>query len=103
MPEVAIGYIADSTSTYFLSRLCEKEFGMYLGVHGQRVKGIECLKTGFATHFVENKNIEKLKRELIGNHNEKTTEKEVKEIIDYYSLKVEDKTIPNIEEIKEIY
>ena len=35
MPEVYIGYLADSGATYYLSRTCEQEMGLYLGVSGE--------------------------------------------------------------------
>lgn len=69
MPEVQIGYLTDAGATYYFSRVCQKELGMYLGVTGTIVKGMDLVKYGIATHFVEHKNLENLRLEIINNFN----------------------------------
>jgi len=35
MPEVKIGYVVDAGSSYYFSKVCKKELGMYLGATGR--------------------------------------------------------------------
>lgn len=51
MPETAIGFFPDIGSTYFLPRLPEG-VGMWLGLTGARIHGIDAVAIGLATHFV---------------------------------------------------
>jgi enoyl-CoA hydratase/carnithine racemase len=51
MPETAIGFFPDVGGSFFLPRL-DGEIGAYLGLTGKRLKGVECLMAGIATHFV---------------------------------------------------
>lgn len=51
MPETAIGFFPDIGSTYFLPRLPEG-VGMWLGLTGARIRGIDAVAVGLATHFV---------------------------------------------------
>lgn len=55
---------------------------MHLGVTGRRVIGKDLVKCGLATHFVEHKNIESLKKDLLANLNHKTEEREALAIIE---------------------
>ncbi|XP_039304062.1 3-hydroxyisobutyryl-CoA hydrolase, mitochondrial isoform X2 [Solenopsis invicta] len=64
MPETAIGLFPDVGATYFLSRLKGK-LGIYLGLTGHRLKGIDVLLAGIATHFVPSEKLADLKRELL--------------------------------------
>ncbi|WP_338857147.1 enoyl-CoA hydratase/isomerase family protein [Gordonia hongkongensis] len=51
MPETAIGFFPDIGSTYFLPRLPEG-VGMWLGLTGARIRGVDAVAVGLATHFV---------------------------------------------------
>jgi len=51
MPETAIGFFPDIGSTYFLPRLPDG-VGMWLGLTGARIRGIDAVAVGLATHFV---------------------------------------------------
>ncbi|XP_071566717.1 3-hydroxyisobutyryl-CoA hydrolase, mitochondrial isoform X1 [Temnothorax nylanderi] len=64
MPETAIGLFPDVGATYFLSRL-KGRLGIYLGLTGHRLKGVDVLLAGIATHFVPSEKIADLKRDLL--------------------------------------
>jgi 3-hydroxyisobutyryl-CoA hydrolase len=51
MPETAIGFFCDVGGSYFLPRL-PGELGMYLALTGARLKGVDVLKAGVATHYI---------------------------------------------------
>jgi enoyl-CoA hydratase len=51
MPETAIGLFPDVGGSYFLPRM-EGEMGMYLALTGARLKTVDTLYSGVATHFV---------------------------------------------------
>ncbi|KAI9012215.1 ClpP/crotonase-like domain-containing protein [Hyaloraphidium curvatum] len=63
MPETAIGFFPDVGGSFFLPRL-DGEIGTYLGLTGKRLKGIECLFAGIATHYVPSARVEALVRRL---------------------------------------
>lgn len=63
MPETAIGFFPDVGGSFFLPRL-DGEIGTYLGLTGKRLKGVETLFAGIATHFVPSNRIEALVRRL---------------------------------------
>ncbi|GAC01238.1 hypothetical protein GONAM_23_00590 [Gordonia namibiensis NBRC 108229] len=56
MPETAIGFFPDIGSTYFLPRLPEG-VGMWLGLTGARIRGVDAVAVGLATHFVASADI----------------------------------------------
>jgi len=64
MPETAIGLFPDVGATYFLSRL-KRKLGIYLGLTGHRLKGVDVLLAGVATHFVPSEKLADLKRDLL--------------------------------------
>ncbi|XP_053975398.1 3-hydroxyisobutyryl-CoA hydrolase, mitochondrial isoform X1 [Hylaeus volcanicus] len=64
MPETAIGFFCDVGGTYFLPRLKGK-LGVYLGLTGSRLKGVDVLHAGIATHFVPSEKLSDLKQELL--------------------------------------
>ncbi|OMH82475.1 3-hydroxyisobutyryl-CoA hydrolase, mitochondrial [Zancudomyces culisetae] len=64
MPETQIGFVPDIGSTFVLARL-DGELGPYLGLTGQRLKGIDALYSGFATHHVRSANLQALENELV--------------------------------------
>ncbi|MGD9914382.1 MAG: enoyl-CoA hydratase/isomerase family protein [Rhizobiaceae bacterium] len=51
MPEVGIGFFPDIGGSYFLPRL-KGEFGLYLGLTGERIRNGDALWSGLATHAV---------------------------------------------------
>ncbi|HUO91642.1 MAG TPA: enoyl-CoA hydratase/isomerase family protein [Rhizomicrobium sp.] len=51
MPETGIGLFPDVGGSFFLPR-CPGELGMYLALTGARLKTVDCLYAGVATHFV---------------------------------------------------
>lgn len=52
MPETGIGLFPDVGGGWFLPRLPEPEFGVWLALTGARLKGEECVSAGVATHFI---------------------------------------------------
>ncbi|CAK9795927.1 3-hydroxyisobutyryl-CoA hydrolase, mitochondrial [Anthophora plagiata] len=81
MPETAIGLFPDVGGTYFLPRLKGK-LGLYLGLTGNRLKGVDVLLAGIATHFIPSEKLSDLKEELL------TTElPDPKEILNKYQPK----------------
>jgi len=59
MPETGIGLIPDVGGGYFMPRL-SGEYGMYLGLSGQRLSGADCYALGIATHHVPSDKLEDL-------------------------------------------
>ncbi len=51
MPETGIGFFPDVGGSYFLPR-CPGETGMYLALTGARLKAVDAVYVGVATHFV---------------------------------------------------
>jgi len=64
MPETGIGLFPDVGGGYFLPRMKHKQFGTFLGLTGQRLKGIDNLHAGIATHVCEKARLEDLKEAL---------------------------------------
>ncbi|CAK9795929.1 3-hydroxyisobutyryl-CoA hydrolase, mitochondrial [Anthophora plagiata] len=73
--------VHDVGGTYFLPRLKGK-LGLYLGLTGNRLKGVDVLLAGIATHFIPSEKLSDLKEELL------TTElPDPKEILNKYQPK----------------
>lgn len=66
MPETAIGLFPDVGVTHFLSRL-PGGVGIYLGLTGHRLNGLECVYHGIATHYLDSKDVPKLRDALVNN------------------------------------
>lgn len=77
MPETLIGLFPDVGMTYALSRICPTiqtagsvgpmaslAIGRYLGLTGARLNGSDCVNLGIGTHFVLQKDLEKVKTHL---------------------------------------
>lgn len=64
MPETAIGYFNDAASSYFLPRI-PHNFGIYIGMTGERVKGFDMKKIGLATHYIESFKLDEVEENLI--------------------------------------
>ncbi|XP_033321366.2 3-hydroxyisobutyryl-CoA hydrolase isoform X2 [Megalopta genalis] len=85
MPETAIGLFPDVGGSYFLPRL-QGRLGVYLGLTGERLKGIDVLHAGIATHIVPSENLSQLKQDLL------TSEfPDVTTVLNKYQLKNLDK------------
>jgi len=82
MPETGIGLVPDVGGGHFLPRL-SGQLGMFLALTGHRLKGIDCLHAGVATHACPNDQFEKLKEDLIAVED---VEK-VGEVLDSYTKK----------------
>jgi len=63
MPETAIGFFPDVGGSHFLPRLPGK-LGLYLGLTGHRLKGMDLWKAGIATHFLQSDKLDHLQEEL---------------------------------------
>ncbi|XP_046914968.2 3-hydroxyisobutyryl-CoA hydrolase isoform X1 [Dermatophagoides farinae] len=63
MPETQIGFFCDVGGSYFLPKLPGK-LGVYLGLTGRRLKGLDIQKAGLATHFVPSSHISALENDL---------------------------------------
>ncbi|XP_006612320.1 3-hydroxyisobutyryl-CoA hydrolase, mitochondrial isoform X2 [Apis dorsata] len=81
MPETAVGLIPDVGGTYFLPRLKGK-LGLYLGLTGDRLQGIDVLLAGIATHFIPSEKLPNLKEDLL-----MTDKSDIKEILNKYQSK----------------
>ncbi|KAI2801020.1 hypothetical protein BLOT_013548 [Blomia tropicalis] len=64
MPETQIGFFSDVGGSYFLPRLPGK-LGTYLALTGRRLKGLDIVKAGIATHFVSSSHLNYLEDELL--------------------------------------
>lgn len=52
MPETRIGFFPDVGSTGWMFTCCPKGYPEYLGLTGYDMQGLECVRLGFATHFI---------------------------------------------------
>ncbi|MHB8137565.1 MAG: enoyl-CoA hydratase/isomerase family protein [Smithellaceae bacterium] len=57
MPETRIGFFPDVGSTGWMFTRCPKGYPEYLGLTGYDMTGNECVRLGFATHFMSSDNI----------------------------------------------
>jgi enoyl-CoA hydratase len=64
MPEVHIGLFPDVGATRFLNR-CPGKIGLYLALTGSRIKAVDALYCGFATHYVPHERLPELTMALI--------------------------------------
>lgn len=64
MPETAIGLFPDVGGSYFLPRL-QGKLGLFLGLSGYRLKGIDVAKAGIATHFIPSEKVPDLFEKLV--------------------------------------
>ncbi|KAN0023007.1 hypothetical protein ACTFIU_009090 [Dictyostelium citrinum] len=63
MPETGIGFFCDVGGSYFLPRL-PNNYGMYLALTGNKLKGKNVYLAKVATHFVKSENIAALEKEI---------------------------------------
>lgn len=66
MPETAIGLFPDVGGSHFLPRL-QGKLGVYLGLTGVRLKGLDVLKSGIATHYCDSSKLSSLENDLVGS------------------------------------
>ncbi|KAG8229678.1 hypothetical protein J437_LFUL010267 [Ladona fulva] len=81
MPETAIGLFPDVGGSYFLPRMGGK-LGLYLALTGHRLKGIDVLRAGVATHYVDSSRLQDLEKDLVQSKN---PESEVPQILRKYT------------------
>jgi len=108
MPETAIGLFPDVGSTWFLPRIFNEEpsIGLYVGLTGERIKGKDLARCGFATHFVPAHKMEGLKAALIEKINENSNLGSVDEICRSFSdyvYKPDDFYFNREDEIKRVF
>ncbi|CAO3651272.1 unnamed protein product [Cunninghamella blakesleeana] len=63
MPETKIGFLPEVGGSFFLSRL-DGQLGPYLGLTGKRLKGVDVLYAGIATHYVPSSRLPALEARL---------------------------------------
>lgn len=51
MPEAKFGYVPDAGSSFYLSRL-DGQLGVYLGLTGKFLKGMDLVYAGLASHYI---------------------------------------------------
>lgn len=66
MPECAIGLMPDIGASYFLTRLLRPPLGLYLALTGARLKGIDVMHAGLATHYVPTHLLGRLEKAVLG-------------------------------------
>lgn len=52
MPETIIGFFPDVGASYFLNRLCCREIGLYLGLTGRHLTGVDAYFSGISSIFI---------------------------------------------------
>jgi enoyl-CoA hydratase len=60
MPETRIGFFPDVGSTGWMFTRCPKGYPEYLGLTGYDMIGSECVRLGFATHYMKSEQIPQL-------------------------------------------
>ncbi len=60
MPETKIGFFPDVGATGWLFSKCPRGYPEYLGLTGYDMSGMECIRLGLATHFMNSRNIPEL-------------------------------------------
>lgn len=58
MPETRIGFFPDVGSTGWMFSRCPKGYPEYLGLTGYDMTGAECVRLGFATHYMQSANLD---------------------------------------------
>lgn len=72
MPEAAVGHFPDVGASYFLPRL-KGNLGIYLALTGFRLKGVDNLFVGIATHYCPSSEIHKIEKNLLNSCNPRDT------------------------------
>jgi len=111
MPETNIGFFPDVGGGYFLPR-CPGKTGTYLALTSKKIKAVDCLYIGFATHFVISGRIDELREAIVAQPDnlekiltsfsqipfgESELERYRKDIDKYFSYKNVEDIISNLE------
>lgn len=64
MPETGIGFFPDVGGSYFLPRCTTRGIGAFLGLTGERLKGVDCVHAGVATHYIGDRDIDTVIRRI---------------------------------------
>lgn len=86
MPETAIGFLPEVGGSFFLPRL-DGQLGLYLGLTGKRLKGVDVLYSGVATHYVPSSRLSALEARLA--ELEEPTHDMVNQAIEEFSAELE--------------
>ncbi|EGC35152.1 hypothetical protein DICPUDRAFT_33863 [Dictyostelium purpureum] len=86
MPETAIGFFCDVGGSHFLPKL-KHNYGMYLALTGNKLKGKNVLASGVATHFISNERIKDVESALENLSN--PTHENVKKVLDQVCDKID--------------
>ena len=84
MPETGIGLFPDVGGSFFMPKL-KGGLGMYLALTGYRLKSVDCLHAGIATHICKQEELSKLREELLGLDGGKKSD--ISAILDTYDAK----------------
>ncbi|OMJ81050.1 hypothetical protein SteCoe_18556 [Stentor coeruleus] len=52
MPETIIGFFPDVGASYFLNKLCCRELGLYLGLTGRHLTGVDAFFSGISSIYI---------------------------------------------------
>ena len=96
MPEASIGLFTDVGAGYFLPRAVNNEicFGLYLALTGRRITGKELVYWGLATHYVEDENLDPLRRALIKSSTAESNHDQILSVISNFATLGKD--YPNV-------
>ncbi|CAM4779644.1 unnamed protein product [Rotaria magnacalcarata] len=94
MPETAIGLFPDVGGSHFLPRL-PSNLGVFLGLTGYRLRGIDNVHAGIGTHFVSTNKLEEIERKLLeipntNAHERFSLEPELSLINELFSINTKD-------------
>ncbi|CAO3652031.1 unnamed protein product [Cunninghamella echinulata] len=89
MPETKIGFLPEVGGSFFLSRL-DGQLGAYLGLTGKRLKGVDVLYAGIATHYVPSSRLPALEARLAELDN--PTHDMVNNVIDEFAGELDETT-----------
>ena len=105
MPETGIGFFCDVGGSHFLSRVRDDiSLGLYLGITGHRLKGLDLLTWGVATHYIPTENLPNLYTALAKKVQKDATYEEIKAVVDHLSDHSHSSDeIPNRKEINECF
>jgi 3-hydroxyisobutyryl-CoA hydrolase len=101
MPETSIGLFPDVGASYFLPHyLGSYELALFVGLTGYRITGLDVVKSGIATHYIESSKVGKLKQELL--ETDDITQALENNCIAFGSNKAEE-VLPQAEAIKKVF
>ncbi|KAG7190961.1 hypothetical protein KM043_007012 [Ampulex compressa] len=73
MPEVSLGFHPDGGTTHVFSRL-KGNLGLFFGLTAHKLKGIDILRAGIATHYVPSERLDDLKKSLLSSNHQNIEE-----------------------------